>query len=121
MVPYRSPLTFLYKILFDCVFSEFLPYIYMVPEFSDIYVPDCIPTHTENSEIPVHEVEKYRYRFTGFDFGSVQIGTHHYWPWCSHKKIRGPLKFESESRTQTMLARIAEFLSCAAHACLLLF
>ena len=33
----------------------------MVPEFSDICVPDCIPTHTE---IPVREVEKYRYRYT---------------------------------------------------------
>jgi hypothetical protein len=42
----------------------------MVPEFSDICVPDCIPTHTE---IPVHEVEKYRYRYTGFEFGPVPI------------------------------------------------
>jgi len=42
----------------------------MVPEFSYICVPDCIPTHTE---IPVHEVEKYRYRNTGFEFGSVPI------------------------------------------------
>ena len=53
----------------DCVFSHFLPLI-LVPESSNGLQFSEYRPHTE---IPVLEVEKYRYRHTGFEFGPVPI------------------------------------------------
>ena len=52
-------------------FHTFLPLI-LVPESSNGLQFSAYRPHTE---IPVHEVEKYRYRYTGFEFGPVPITT----------------------------------------------
>ena len=52
--------------------------------FLEFFTPNLVPEYTivqrsieyrPHTEIPVREVEKYRYRYTGFEFGPVPITT----------------------------------------------
>ena len=65
-------------------FRSFSP-LNMVPEFSDICVPDCIPTPYRNTGAPSSKIPIPIYRFR------IWIGTHHYKMILKSFSLRGLL------------------------------